>query len=354
MLFPLLKKSIDSKSIYAAVAKDSEMSLDTQDVEDKLYFKDNFGIEFVNATSNQGIQLANWLRHPEVVIEAAELVNKKRQITGVPEFQTEENQNEYLDEIILYAIAITGRNQLKHLKECTLAQVRPAYAQDEEKVFDYAQKIIAAFADVGVSKSKVIIKIPVTYESMHAAKRLTAAGIQCLGTVVHSMEQAIIAAEAGCIYLSPYVDPLLEVIDPSTMQQVPADQKYGVVLTRDIQKYYRAHGIKTKVCAAAFVSANTVLEVSGVDGYTMSPSIINSILHQEAPADFKPAIKKSYTVEEAGEAISYFSNPEGYTEAFLSNTIAVARYTGACKFFTERDEASKPYIVAVLQDAHLL
>lgn len=56
--------------------------------------------------------------------------------------------------------------------------------------------------------SRLITKIPATWEGLQAARQLQQFGIKSLATTLFSMEQAILAGETGCISISPFVHEL--------------------------------------------------------------------------------------------------------------------------------------------------
>ncbi|QPG77010.1 hypothetical protein FOA43_004405 [Brettanomyces nanus] len=335
-------------SAFDAIAKYSNISLDTLDVEDREFYENHFGIKFYNATSNQGICYGNWSKHPEVVIEAARFVKTK---TGAKE----STGDDFLEKVILYSIALSGKKQLQGLKHCVMSQIRPAYADNEEKTFNYAMGIIHAYEDLGVDRSRVVIKIPVTWESMHAAYRLEHdEKVKCLGTVVHSFEQGVVAAEAGCTYIAPYVDTFSEVLDASTFSDPDPEDNYGVLLTRKLQKYYRAYGIKTEIVIAALIGYRSVLAVSGVDEMTLSPVILNKLLANKAPEGFKtPYLAKSYSTKEAGEKISLFNDKKAYYAKFNANKTAVERYEQVKQFFTDADNSSKKLLRGIFKESSI-
>ncbi|ODV86118.1 hypothetical protein CANARDRAFT_189434, partial [[Candida] arabinofermentans NRRL YB-2248] len=228
-----------------------------------------------------------------------------------------------------------GRNQLSGIKGCVLSQVSPDLSKDTEATYKEAKSIIAAYEDIEVDRSKVIIKLATTWETMQAAKLLAAENIKTLGTVVHTLEQAILAAEAGCVAISPYVDDLSVNLDPSSYVKFPVEENYGVNLAIKIHKYYKAHGIKTIICVAATIGINSVLALSGVDEITLPVPCLNKILNTPLPDNIKlPALKKTYTVEEAGEKVSYWNDEDGYKAAVAANPIAVDRIEFACSTFS--------------------
>lgn len=62
--------------------------------------------------------------------------------------------------------------------------------------------------------SRVCVKIPATWEGLQACRELEKKGIATLATTVFSLEQAVLAADAGCRYVAPYVNELRVHFDP--------------------------------------------------------------------------------------------------------------------------------------------
>jgi transaldolase len=57
------------------------------------------------------------------------------------------------------------------------------------------------------------MKVAATWEGLQACRELRNLGIKTLGTTLFSMEQAILAGEAGCVSISPFVRELRELVD---------------------------------------------------------------------------------------------------------------------------------------------
>lgn len=62
-------------------------------------------------------------------------------------------------------------------------------------------------------QSKLCIKVPSTWEGLQACRKLKSLGIQTLATTLFTLEQAILAAEVGCIYVSPFLHELKALLD---------------------------------------------------------------------------------------------------------------------------------------------
>jgi len=77
-------------------------------------------------------------------------------------------------------------------------------------------------------------------------------GVRTLATTCFSLAQGLAAAQAGCRYVAPYVNPLIVHIDPSQHENTsdPLKAMKGVQVTFAIQKAYRARQMETQVLAA--------------------------------------------------------------------------------------------------------
>ena len=73
---------------------------------------------------------------------------------------------------------------------------------------------VAGFVDIirrlepTFDTSRLCVKIPATWEGLQACGKLTRLGISTAATTLFTMEQAILAAEAGCHCIIPFVHEL--------------------------------------------------------------------------------------------------------------------------------------------------
>jgi transaldolase len=111
-------------------------------------------------------------------------------------------------------------------------------------------------------KERVCIKIPSTTEGLRACAELESKhGIHTLATTCFTVAQGLAAAEAGCRYVAPYVNPLVVHIDASQHKKTrdPLKELTGMQVTFEIQKAYKEKSAKTQVLAARFVEARSEL-----------------------------------------------------------------------------------------------
>ena len=73
-----------------------------------------------------------------------------------------------------------------------------------------ARQIIAAYAERGIGRERILIKIASTWEGAQAAATLQREGIDCNMTLLFSLAQAVAAADAGAFLISPFVGRILD------------------------------------------------------------------------------------------------------------------------------------------------
>ena len=81
---------------------------------------------------------------------------------------------------------------------------------DTEATVEKAKAIIADYAERGIDKSRILIKIASTWEGICAGERLQKEGIDCNMTLIFSLAQAIAAADAGAFLISPFVGRIMD------------------------------------------------------------------------------------------------------------------------------------------------
>ena len=81
---------------------------------------------------------------------------------------------------------------------------------DTDATVAKARKIIELYKEVGIDKSRILIKIAATWEGIKAAEILEKEGITCNLTLIFSIAQAIACAEAGCTLISPFVGRIFD------------------------------------------------------------------------------------------------------------------------------------------------
>jgi transaldolase len=149
---------------------------------------------------------------------------------------------------------------------------------DTEATLAKARKIIALYKEVGVDKSRILVKIAATWEGIKAAEVLEKEGITCNLTLIFSMAQAIACAEAGCTLISPFVGRIMDWHKKDQgVAGFSGPEDPGVISVSTIFNYYKKHGHNTIVMGASFRNTDEIIELTGCDRLTIAPDLLDKL-----------------------------------------------------------------------------
>jgi transaldolase len=158
-------------------------------------------------------------------------------------------------------VAKEGRDFNEVIKEITSIVDGPISG---EVVAEDAQGMIKEGREIAAIHKNMIVKIPMTAEGLKATKVLSKEGIKTNVTLIFSSTQALLAANAGATYVSPFLGR----IDDISM--------IGMDLVRDIAEIFAVHGIETEIIAASVRNPIHVIEAAkaGADISTIPYSLV--------------------------------------------------------------------------------
>ncbi len=148
---------------------------------------------------------------------------------------------------------------------------------DTQATIDKARAIIAAYAERGIGRERILIKIASTWEGILAAKALQAEGVDCNLTLLFAMPQAAACAEANAFLISPFVGRILDWHVKAGGGPYTAETDPGVVSVRGIYDYYKANGIETVVMGASFRNTAEIEALAGCDRLTIGPGLLDEL-----------------------------------------------------------------------------
>jgi transaldolase len=149
---------------------------------------------------------------------------------------------------------------------------------DTQASIEKAHKLIALYAEAGVTKDRILIKLASTWEGIRAAEILEKEGINCNLTLLFSFAQARACAEAGAFLISPFVGRILDWYKASTGKtDYAASEDPGVISVTEIYKFYKDHGYPTVVMGASFRNTGEIIELAGCDRLTISPQLLEEL-----------------------------------------------------------------------------
>ena len=181
------------------------------------------------------------------------------------------------------AVAIGGEI-LKLIPGRVSTEVDARLSFDTAATVAKAKRLVQLYADAGIGRERLLIKIAATWEGIRAAEQLEREGIHCNLTLLFSFAQAVACAEAGVYLISPFVGRILDwhlaggMAKPATPQDDP-----GVQSVTRIWHYYKQHGYRTVVMGASFRNTGEVLALAGCDRLTISPELLDALAQSDAP-----------------------------------------------------------------------
>lgn len=169
-----------------------------------------------------------------------------------------------------------------------------------------ARALIADYAERGVGRERVLIKIAATWEGIRAAEILQKEGIDTNLTLLFSLAQAAACADAGVFLISPFVGRILDWHVKNGGGPYTGESDPGVLSVRAIYAYYKRHDIRTVVMGASFRNVGEIEALAGCDRLTISPALIDELAATQGdlprrltPDDFDHAPERLHLDEAA-------------------------------------------------------
>jgi len=133
---------------------------------------------------------------------------------------------------------------------------------------DYAAMIREGH-DIAKLDSRMIVKVPLTRDGIHACKTLSSEGIKVNVTLVFSAAQALLAAKVGATFVSPFVGRL---------DDVGTD---GMGLIGEIVEIFDNYEFATEVLVASCRHPIHIIEAArmGADICTCPPAVIDQLFN---------------------------------------------------------------------------
>jgi len=221
--------------------------------------------------------------NPSLLLKAAALPAYDPLIDqALAQARGEDETSRIADACDRYAVAI-GCEILQLIPGRVSTECDARLSFDSDATIAQAHKLVALYADAGVPRERLLIKIASTWEGIRAAERLEREGINCNLTLLFSFAQAVACAEAGVFLVSPFVGRILDwhLANGAALPAAPQDDP-GVVSVTRIWRHYKRHGYATVVMGASFRNTGQVLALAGCDRLTISPELLGELDRHEA------------------------------------------------------------------------
>ena len=163
-------------------------------------------------------------------------------------------------------IAKEGRDFNEVIREITTIVDGPISGEVKATTVD-AEGMIKEGREIAAIHPNMVVKIPMTVEGLKAVKVLAAEGIKTNVTLIFTANQALLAAEAGATYVSPFLGRLDDISQP------------GIDLIRTIADIFAIYGYDTEIIAASVRNPIHVTDcaLAGADIATVPYGVIEQM-----------------------------------------------------------------------------
>jgi transaldolase len=198
-----------------------------------------------------------------------------------------------IDDIIEHLLVKFGCEMLKIVPGRVSTETDARYSFDFEGSIQKARQLIKLYAERGIERERVLIKIASTWEGINAAERLQKEGIKCNLTLMFSLPQAVRCAEANVQLISPFVGRIYDWYKAANKRDYTGPEDPGVQSVDEIYTYYKKFDYKTEVMGASFRNVGQIIELAGCDALTISPELMKELAESFEPVERKLTPEKA-------------------------------------------------------------
>ena len=212
-----------------------------------------------------------------------------------------------LDEVVDRLLVAFGCEILNIVPGRVSTEVDARLSFDTEATIDRARRLIELYAQRGIDRSRVLIKIASTWEGIEAARALQREGIACNLTLLFCLPQAVACANAQVQLISPFVGRIYD----WHKQQAGSNwdeaanagaRDPGVESVASIYAYFKTYGVATEIMGASFRNTGQIVALAGCDLLTISPELLAQL--DADTQSVTPRLTTEYARENAPAALT--------------------------------------------------
>lgn len=217
--------------------------------------------------------------NPSLLLKAAALPQYKDLLVTAKSWAQTQGGSEQtqLDNMTDRLAVEIGREILNIIPGRISTEVDARLSFNTEATLERARKLISLYAESGIGKERILIKIASTWEGIQAARQLEKEGINCNLTLLFSFAQAAACADAGVFLISPFVGRILDWYKANEEGDFSGENDPGVQSVTGIYNYYKANGYNTIVMGASFRNISEIQELAGCDRLTIAPALMQEL-----------------------------------------------------------------------------
>lgn len=227
--------------------------------------------------------------NPSLLYAAAQMPQYAHLVDEAVKFGTQSNAagQELLDTILDRLAVNFGKEILNIVPGRISTEVDARLSFDKDGTVLRARKLIDLYAEAGIEKNRVLIKIASTWEGIKAAEILEQEGINCNLTLLFGFSQAVACAEAGVFLISPFVGRILDWYKKNEGGEYTAENDPGVLSVTNIYRYYKKFNYQTIIMGASFRNTGEIEQLAGCDRLTIGPHFLDDLSKDQTPLSRK-------------------------------------------------------------------
>ena len=192
------------------------------------------------------------------------------------------------------ALVNVGALMLEGVAGRVSTEIDPRIAYDSDKLVARGRQLISLYSDVGVTKDRIVLRMPATWEAIQAAKVLESEGVSCHLVCIFSFVQAVAAAQSGASVLQINVGRLADWYDrhPGVLRDrnAPLESRAmamagygaaqanpGILLVEKVYVYLQTAHPKTKLMASGLRTKSEALALAGCDYLVVGPRVLEAL-----------------------------------------------------------------------------
>lgn len=238
--------------------------------------------------------------NPSLIFKAAGMDEYKALIDDAIEYGRQvKNPKDQLKRAMDKVFVNFGLEILKIVPGRVSTEVDARLSFDVNASVEKAHALIGLYEETGIDRERILIKLASTWEGIEAAEILEKEGIHCNMTLMFSLAQAIICADAGATLISPFVGRIFDWYKKAEGKDTyQPHEDPGVLSVTEIYNYYKKMGVKTQVMGASFRNSGEILELAGCDLLTIAPPLLKELGEAEGDVPRKLDAEKAKGMDE--------------------------------------------------------
>jgi len=175
---------------------------------------------------------------------------------------------------------------LKHIPGRTTIEIDASLSFDIDGIISKARELLDTFRNLRIDQSRLLIKIPATWEGIQAAQKLERERINCSLVFVYSFIQAQACADAGVFQISIPVGPTCEWYKINEPEMDCSGVNDPVISTlNSIYQNYKYFGYSTRIMGTSFNSMFQIQTLAGCDELAITPALLDELSKQTGPLE---------------------------------------------------------------------